>query len=351
MPTHNDTYAAARKNFLALTGGAEMEVRKHPLAGPEGEIAMDIACWGDRNAPRALVVSSGTHGVEGYCGSFIQCELLAQGIVDKLPADMMLMMIHGINPYGFAWKRRGNEDNIDLNRNFFDHDNPPPRNEGYAEIANIFEPEEWHEGAIDAIFDALAQVRAKHDNSHRWQQAAMSGGQYEFPNGIFYGGVAPAWSNLQLNEVVTQNLKDKTVTWIDVHTGLGHLGAAECIVEYEKKSRPFQRAVKLWGDRVKTMRTNESISAYVSGSIETGLDRWLGDKLVGCGLEFGTRRSKQVVEALIADQWLHRYGDLNSEQGKAIKALILDAFFPDDPEWRQLVIKGASEVVQAAIDE
>ena len=27
-----------------------------------------------------------------------------------------------------------------------------------------------------------------------WAQAALSGGQYEFPKGLFFGGIAPTWT-------------------------------------------------------------------------------------------------------------------------------------------------------------
>ena len=35
-----------------------------------------------------------------------------------LPDDVAVLMIHLINPWGTAWMRRVNEDNIDLNRNY-----------------------------------------------------------------------------------------------------------------------------------------------------------------------------------------------------------------------------------------
>ena len=43
-------------------------------------------------------------------------------------------MIHGINPYGFAWLRRVTNENIDLNRNWIDFNQPLPQNPTYDEL-------------------------------------------------------------------------------------------------------------------------------------------------------------------------------------------------------------------------
>ena len=63
---------------------------------------------------------SGTHGVEGYCGSGIQIGFLKEGLFAELPDDMSVVLLHAMNPYGFSNDRRVNEDNVDLNRNFLD---------------------------------------------------------------------------------------------------------------------------------------------------------------------------------------------------------------------------------------
>jgi hypothetical protein len=157
MDSHHYRYLDARRTFLELAVDAEIESRVHPLEGPDGDIAMDIAIWGNGNATKALVLSSGTHGVEGYCGSFIQCQFLLDGMHKQLPDDLMLVMIHGVNPHGFAWQRRVNEDNIDLNRNFADH-STLSQNQGYAEIAAAFEPLDWHEESSAEVWQTVAEA-------------------------------------------------------------------------------------------------------------------------------------------------------------------------------------------------
>lgn len=59
-------------------------------------------------------------------------------------------------------------------------------------------------------------------------QAAISGGQYEIADGLFYGGSAPTWSNLTVRRVLREHASQAAqVAWIDLHTGLGASAACE----------------------------------------------------------------------------------------------------------------------------
>ena len=68
----SQTYREARQRFLdAATGaGAALDSHVHPLKGAaDEEIAMDTALAGAAGASALLIVSSGTHGPEGFAGS------------------------------------------------------------------------------------------------------------------------------------------------------------------------------------------------------------------------------------------------------------------------------------------
>ncbi len=343
--THHYEYQAARECFLSLAReqATSVETHVHPLVGPDGDVALDIPRFGNPDATQILVLSSGTHGVEGYCGSYIQCRLLQEGIVERLPNNLGLVIVHGVNPHGFAWRRRVNEDNIDLNRNFIDHGAGHKPNPGYEKLADILVPADWTEEAKTNMWQNIFAEAAKHDEG--WQAAAITGGQYAFKDGVFYGGIAPAWSNHRVREIA-RSLRGKTVVWLDIHTALGPYGAAECIVEYAPQSKPLDKARRLWGERVRNTKTQESVSTDISGSISVGTHEELGDDLVMAGLEYGTVRGKQVLEAVVGDQWLHRYGDLNSELGQELKQAMMDSFYPDDPVWRDTVYNTAIELIE-----
>ncbi|RYY51705.1 MAG: DUF2817 domain-containing protein, partial [Comamonadaceae bacterium] len=136
-------YHQARARFLeaATAAGARLRHDACPARGPRGEaLSTDTAWVGEPGASKVLMVLSGTHGVEGFCGSGFQVDWLRSGLWRDLPADTAALFVHAVNPHGFAWLRRVNEDNVDLNRNYLDWSRPPPANPGYGEIADALVP-------------------------------------------------------------------------------------------------------------------------------------------------------------------------------------------------------------------
>src|SRR5262245_53424648 len=105
------TYAEARGKFLAAAEAAGLDIESHlhpPLGRAAETLAMDVTLAGARDARRLLIVSSGCHGVEGYCGSGIQNALLADAAWREaaLDAGVAVLYVHALNPYGFSGCRR-----------------------------------------------------------------------------------------------------------------------------------------------------------------------------------------------------------------------------------------------------
>ena len=148
------SYRESRDKFLAAVeqAGASLTSVKHPLQGPEGEyLYMDIACLGPDNADNAIVIVAGTHGIEGFCGAGVQTAFLANSSALAPFQDIKLVMIHGHNPHGFAWLRRVNEDNVDLNRNYVDFSEAQDPNEYYLEVKDLVLPEAFGEDSEAAM--------------------------------------------------------------------------------------------------------------------------------------------------------------------------------------------------------
>ncbi|MEZ5649428.1 MAG: DUF2817 domain-containing protein [Burkholderiaceae bacterium] len=343
-PAHQTRYSAARAAFLDRLGNASHTFYEHPSRGPDGTIGLDVAYWPGADTGRVLVVSSATHGGEGYCGSFVQCSLLDDDFARRAGEHFSLLMIHAVNPFGFAWVRRVNENNVDLNRNFIDFSQPLPVHPAYDEIAAIVEPSQWAPDTAAGIMEALTQAASRHPDDPRWLQAALSRGQYAHPHGQFYGGDAPQWSNARIREIAARHLAGRQVIWVDVHTALGPYGTAECIVELDPASRNFAVAHDLWGERLSNMRTTGSVSVAVVGSMIDALAHTLGPRLLATALEIGTREQAEVIGALIEDQWLHRYGETSGEVFERVKRRMMDTFYPDDSVWRASVLEIARAV-------
>ena len=344
-------YRAARDAFIAAADAAGLGVttRVHPHAkGPDGRaLFLDTATAGEREAETALLLISGTHGVEGYFGSAAQTGLLREGLAARVPAGSKIVLLHALNPFGFAHDRRVNEDNADINRNFVDHAHPPA-NAAYDMLADAIAPKDISEKAIKCANAKLVDYSREH-GAFKLQEA-VSAGQYAHADGLYFGGTEESWSAQMLKDVFREELKGaKKLTVIDFHTGLGVCGAAEMITEDLPGSAPYVRAKSLWG-QVHSSEAGESVSAPLTGTIDRGVKGWLaGAELTFAALEVGTRSLREVFDALRRDNWLYMFGSLADERANSIKAQVRDAFYVETPEWKSAVWRHAEIAVGRAL--
>jgi hypothetical protein len=340
-------YSSARAKFLAAAreAGAALSSVRNPEAGPAGEPLYTDAAWiGSPGAEGVLVTISSTHGAEGFCGSGVQVGTFATGFPRELPANVALLAIHAINPFGFAWLRRVNEDNVDLNRNYVDHDGPYPANPGYEQLRDAICPADWDDAArlrCKAVFDAYAAQRGM-----MALQSAISSGQYSHAEGVFYGGRAPVWSRRTLGEILRRHCGNaRHVAVIDLHTGLGPYGYGEIMNDHDPRDSGYGRINAWFGGEATTFDQGTSSSAVTTGSTVTGVTGALPQAEVSeITLEYGTRPLEEVFDAVRADNWLHVHGDLASEHGKAIKAQMRATFYPDTDDWKRMIWERALDV-------
>ena len=345
-------YAEARAKFLdaAREAGGTLDSVGHPERGPDGgELATDVAWFGPRTAPAVLVMISATHGVEGFCGSGAQVDWLRRGEAARLPSGVAVMMIHAINPYGFAWLRRVTEDNVDLNRNWIDFASPRPDNAGYDALSDAICPSEWTEEARTVSNTTLSAYAVEH--GFPALQQAITGGQFAHPRGLFYGGSAATWSRRTQSDILRHWLSEAgKIAVIDYHTGLGPWGYGEQILTDRRGSAAFTRAVAWWGAAITCPADGTSTSADITGDNLGALPGLLPHaQCTGMALEVGTQSLIEVLTALRADAWLHAYGDLTSTQGRTIKAQVRDAFYGDSDDWKGMVAGQSLLAIRQAI--
>lgn len=342
-------YASARAAFraAATAAGAALEGHHNPATGPDGmALGCDTARLGSPRAERLLILLSGTHGVEGFLGSGIQVGLLRSGLAREQPPGVALLLIHAINPGGFAWLRRVCEGNIDLNRNFIDHRRPPPANPGYEQLRDAICPAAWTDEARVAADAELAAYGAAHGAAAL--QAAITSGQYVDPRGVFYGGQQPCWSNRTLRRILAQHgAWLSRAAFIDLHSGLGPYGVGEVMNNHAPGHGGYRRIADWFGGEATSGETGNSSSAPISGDTTVAFDETLPRAaLSGITLEYGTEPLKDMIDAVRADNWLHVHGRLESVEGKAIKARIREAFYPDRDDWKTMVWERAVDVTR-----
>jgi hypothetical protein len=346
-------YATARERFAAAAtaAGARLASHPHPLRGPRGEtLACDTAWLGPEDAARVLVLVSGAHGVEGFAGAGPQLDILARAAAGRLPAGTALLLIHGINPHGFAWLRRTTEEGVDLNRNFVDFDAPLPANPGYVELADAFVTPDLSEETLRRAEARMAEYRARHGEAA--YLTARGAGQYTHPDGLFHGGTAPSWARRTSERIVTETgLAGRAVAVVDLHTGLGPYGHGELIAGADPEAEAAARLRGWYGPTLTEPLRGGSVIVPQWGMAHLGWSRLVGAGLTFAYLEFGTRPPAVMQRALCADHWLHAQGtpDWDAPLTRGIKAQMLDAYLPARDDWKEMVLARCRQVVRQAL--
>jgi hypothetical protein len=346
------TYASARKRFFeaAQAHGLEVKSYKHRMPGRDQEtLAMDVVLDGAPDADRLLVVSSGVHGVEGFCGSGVQVFALHDEEFRARARErgVALLYIHAVNPYGFSHIRRVTYENVDLNRNFCDFSKPLPVNLGYPALHPLLLPKEWPPTWGNKAKLAWLMWR----QGKRAVQTAVSAGQYQFPDGLFFGGKEPTWSNQTLRKVVRSYAAHaRHIAWIDLHTGLGPAGKGERILSARNDAHGLADAQKMWGNDVTSFFQESSVSATVSGAMLEAMRQECAQAVFNAiSIEYGTQALDEVLAALRAEQWLHRNPRAPAVKKQAIKRQMLDAFFTDTDAWKEQVVSQAREAMLQSV--
>jgi hypothetical protein len=337
--------------FQARTAFREMVERKGGVldilpvdaTGPGGEaLSIDIARFGREDPRQAVLHSSGLHGVEGFAGSAVQIQTLSE--LPRIPDDTALVLVHILNPYGMAWIRRTNENNVDLNRNSLGDDTYAGAPETYSKLDYFLNPTSPPSHDLFLLKAALLVLR----HGMPALRQAVAGGQYEFPKGLFFGG-KKLEQGLQRYEAYLARLvaSVQRIVAIDVHTGLGKYGEDTLLADprdLEKLQKIFGRH----GRQVTSSEPEEGPAYRIRGGLDSLIARAVPSaELLFVTQEFGTHGPVRNLHALREENRWHHYGEgtLDHPSKHALK----QAFEPDDERWREFVLRRGVEVLNQAL--
>jgi predicted deacylase len=345
----SDYFEARSKFRLAATAAqAGLFCFRHPHAkGPTGEeLFIDVAVTGEPG-DTVLLAIAGTHGVEGYAGSAILTGWLKSGASHF--SGIRQVLVHALNPHGFAWDRRVNEENVDLNRNFINWSATPPENRDYALLADAIAPPDLSDASTEAASRMLRNYAREHGAFA--MQETISKGQYTHAAGMYYGGSRTQWSASTLRTIIDTFARPCIKSAIlDFHTGLGPYGRAELISEDAPDSKAFARARAWYGSDVCSTLAGDSVSAQVFGSLDSAMpSMFSGAETTTICVEYGTQSTLEVFQALRADNWLHTIAGLGHPDREAIKAQIRKAFYPEADDWKTMIWTRGKTVLEQAV--
>jgi Protein of unknown function (DUF2817) len=291
-----------------------------------------------------IIVSSGLHGGEGFFGSATQLALLTAG---NLATDLNWVFLHALNPYGFANLRRCNEDNVDLNRNFL---LPDEEYQGsspiYGKISPVLNPD--YIGKIDLFVPRMLAAVAQYGLPNIWQ--AVAEGQYDFPQGLFFGGQAASKTQQILQAHLPQCIGDsKNILHLDFHTGLGKWGTYKLLMDTVVTPAELQDLQSYFGA--------ESILSIDGGKkkyqVRGNIGQWTRQLLQPrnynyfCA-EFGTYSFAKVLMMLRQENYVHNQLDVDHPIYLRTKEQMKEIFCPESDRWRSMVLSKSMEIIAQA---
>jgi Protein of unknown function (DUF2817) len=343
--------AKSRWRSAANRLGCRLESHEINAASPINDpLTIDVAILGNPLAHKTIVISSGLHGVEGLFGSAVQLALLEQSLPNrKLGSDLAIVMIHLLNPFGCAWCRRWNEDNIDLNRNFLVGDEvyrgAPP---AYSLLDGFLNPQSPPDRFEPFLWKSLGLI-------NRYGMSTLKNtlpvGQYEFPQGLFFGGN----NRSQTQSILTAHLRrwlglSKQVFQLDLHSGLGKWGTYQLFAQLASDAPRCQWLYKYF-DKDKLLMIDAEETVYQPhGSLGNWCQASFPDLIYDFLLaEFGTYSMLRVLKALRAENRAHWWGKAEAKSAQAAKQELLEVFVPKSPQWRSLVLQQGIDLCLAGI--
>lgn len=360
-----ETYNACRKGFLTQAEGLRQQykgVRIAPLAiesRSDSDLTIDsVYIPAQKDPKRLLILTSAVHGVEGYVGSAIQQMFLNEVIKDVSLDDLGVLLIHGVNPFGFKNNRRVTENNIDLNRNSAtDSRLYSSKNDGYSAL-NIFlnQKENVSLTSPGTLFFQLHAIRKIIGHSLSTLRQAILQGQYQYEKGIYFGGKKLEPSIAAVTPLIQQTARPYDLVFnIDLHTGYGANGTLHLfpnpLKDKDRKARIetiFEGYPINWGDGDDFYTIMGDFTTYVGSTVPE-------KDYLTMVFEFGTLDTqttmgsiKALHNVMIENQGV-QYGYGSNKDETETKSRYLQSYYPSSPAWRSKALGDARDILRHAI--
>lgn len=226
-----ETYDEVRANLKARVeklraDGVYVEATEYAINESENLYVDNIFIPAVENSENLIVITTGINGIDGYIGAAM-VDVFFEEIYSTIDTSTTgVLVVANVNPYGMKNMRLYNENNVLLNRNFImDWDSfDRSSNKDYPKVKEFFQPEKaiahsfWHE--VGFFGSLLVEVLTKGEDT--LYNAALAG-QYEYSEGISYGGNGDEASTTYLKGVFNDCLEGDydNIIYIDINSGYG----------------------------------------------------------------------------------------------------------------------------------
>jgi Protein of unknown function (DUF2817) len=347
--------AAFERVLAAFTArsGRSMELHRYSVDA-SADLSVTAALLHARRPQRLLVLVTGIHGVEGYAGAAVVRLLLSELLLGTDAETTGLLVVHALNPYGFAHKLRVNRNNVDLNRNCaqLDADLMCNDDSAYAELASVLSPKRPARvgRAAHAQF-ALRMLRTRSRIGDKAVRQATLGGQYSDALGVFWGGdrVQPEIRFFQgLYERLAAQYPELLL--IDLHTGYGDRGQAYAL--FGRTDTPSiaactQLGVQSAEGRELSYDVFGDLVQYCYAAAKRLQPAGVFD---GLALEVGTHGLSMLAQlqdlyTVVLENQTRHHGLARTEHEATVQRAFRELFFPSDSSWRAQILRNCLRAI------
>jgi len=354
----NETYSESRAAFRTLI---EPVQRYWPQAVEESfalpatdeDLTIDmIKALPPGGGKRLLILSCGLHGIEGYIGSAM-LQLFTGEYLERLnSSETGLIMVHSINPWGMQHRRRVNDNNVDLNRNFIYKltGSRAEVNPAYASIDSFVNPAKPLQAAATPLFYLqLGYMIAKLGPSRFRENFLL--GQYRFPLGLYYGGKDFEYSATVMKDLFDTAADYNDLLLIDMHSGYGPRYQMTIVnSRYEQRASVDLQEIFNYPLIAKTdpQEFYQMQGDMVDYYYQLINDRYPGKRFFATSFEFGTYGDSlsavlRSYRTMVNENRLYHHGAKNERIAGRVKHDFDNLFIPREKEWRKKALQDARQ--------
>lgn len=345
-------YDEVRAHLQELTADLGVEISSHPIDETDGLYIDSFYLSAAQAQTNLIVLTTGVHGMEGYIGATM-LDVFFREIYPTLDtADTGVLVVANVNPYGMKYFRRYNENNVDLNRNFIlDWDTfDLSSNKEYPKVDTFLGPTGkignglWHEVGFYLSLGKTAIT----DGADTISDALLTG-QYEYPQGVYYGGRGDEASTVYLKDVFSRCLDSdyENIVHIDLHSGYGPRYNMVIFNSIYETMNEAESQAAFGYDHIIAY---DSESFYATTGDTTDFFYRLAEQkqaqaeLFSTCFEFGTIGDEFFDTILslkytIDENRNHWYPTDNATSAEIVRQNYLELFYPTETAWREKTVE------------
>jgi hypothetical protein len=338
--------------------GARLE--SHPLKN-HPDLTIDWIWAKPQKKENLVILSTGEHGIEGYVGAAMMKVFIEEFAPRLDPKNTGLLLVHALNPWGMKYRRKVNENSVDLNRNFvFDGNFDPATNPEFHQIAYLINPQNrMRSFRIETLLFWGRVIRALSTAGARVISRAALLGQHHTPNGIYCGGTSYQEGTNVVIQLYRQALEGyQNIIQFDMHTGYGPRYQMTVIVPPNDPVPSAAARQKFNYPQVGKIDGEEFYA--ISGDMGEYIYRlkeaeYPDRQLFACGFEFGTYGDSLLarirsLRAMVFENQLHWHGATSEKTAEKVRAEFEALYFPAEGKWREKALADGRQAFRGILD-